>query len=211
MRLNRATGDAFAEGNVKTTYNDLEQQPGGALLSSSSPIHVTARSMSVHRNVVASLFTLAMPGSGRMPTSSKRQSIEFDRDHRSMVAGGTSAVGSAASQTVSTVLVQADNVQAEKGQADKAQTDGSQDDKSKKPTLIAIRSARLTYADNERKAHFDGDVVAREADVTITAKQDGRVSPGPRALRNQSLTGAGKLDKIVATGAGRDHATRPPR
>ena len=48
MRLNRATGDAFAEGNVKTTYSDLKPQPNGALLSSSSPIHVTARSMSVH-------------------------------------------------------------------------------------------------------------------------------------------------------------------
>ena len=32
MRLNRATGDAFAEGNVKTTYSDLKPQPNGALL-----------------------------------------------------------------------------------------------------------------------------------------------------------------------------------
>ena len=43
MRLNRATGDAFAEGDVKSTYSDLKPQPSGALLSSSSPIHVTAR------------------------------------------------------------------------------------------------------------------------------------------------------------------------
>src|SRR5439155_345765 len=45
MRLNRATGDAFADGDVKSTYSDLKSQPNGALLASSSPIHVTARAM----------------------------------------------------------------------------------------------------------------------------------------------------------------------
>jgi lipopolysaccharide export system protein LptA len=196
MRLNRASGDAFAEGNVKTTYNDLKPQPGGALLSSSSPIHVTARSMSVHGTSAIALYT----GDARLWQDAnvvEAQSIEFDRDHRSMVAGGASAVGSAASQTVSTVLVQADKVQVDKAQADKAQTDGSQDDKTQKPTLIAIRSARLTYADNERKAHFDGDVVAREADVTITAKKMDAFLQA-RGTADQSLTGAGKLEKIVA-------------
>ena len=44
IRMNRATGDAFAEGNVKSTYSDLKPQPDGALLASSSPIHVTSRS-----------------------------------------------------------------------------------------------------------------------------------------------------------------------
>jgi lipopolysaccharide export system protein LptA len=190
MRLNRATGDAFAEGNVKTTYNDLKPQPGGALLSSSSPIHVTARSMSVHGTSAIALYT----GDARLWQDAnvvEAQSIEFDRDHRSMVAGGASAVGSAASQTVSTVLVQADKVQ-----ADKTQSDGSQD-KSQKPTLIAIRSARLTYADNERKAHFDGDVVAKEADATITAKKMDAFLQA-RGAADQSLTGAGKLEKIIA-------------
>ena len=42
MRLNRATGDAFAEGDVKSTYSDLKAQPNGALLASSDPIHVTS-------------------------------------------------------------------------------------------------------------------------------------------------------------------------
>ena len=42
MRMNRATGDAFAEGDVKSTYSDLKAQPNGALLASSDPIHVTA-------------------------------------------------------------------------------------------------------------------------------------------------------------------------
>ena len=45
VRLDRASGDGFAEGDVKTTYSDLKRQPGGALLASSDPIHVTAQSM----------------------------------------------------------------------------------------------------------------------------------------------------------------------
>jgi lipopolysaccharide export system protein LptA len=150
MRLNRATGDALAEGDVKTTYSDLKPQPGGALLSSSSPIHVTAQSMSVHGTSAIALYT----GDGRLwqdANAVQAQSIEFDRDHRSMVA-----VGSAASQTVSTVLVQSDR---------------SNENASGKPNLIAIASARLTYADNDRKAHFEGDVVATGADVTITSKK----------------------------------------
>ena len=35
--MNRATGDAFAEGDVKSTYSDLKPQPNGALLASSDP------------------------------------------------------------------------------------------------------------------------------------------------------------------------------
>jgi lipopolysaccharide export system protein LptA len=176
MRLNRATGDAFAEGDVKTTYSDLKPQPGGALLSSSSPIHVTARSMSVHGTSAIALYT----GDARLWQDAnvvQAQSIEFDRDRRSMVA-----IGSAASQTVSTVLIQ---------------TERSKEDNSEKSTPIAITSARLTYADNDRRAHFEGDVVAKGADVTITAKKmDAFLVARGRA--SQPLSGAGKLDKIVA-------------
>jgi lipopolysaccharide export system protein LptA len=176
MRLNRATGDAFAEGNVKTTYSDLKPQPGGALLSSSSPIHVTARSMTVHGTSAIALYT----GDARLWQDAnvvEAQSIEFNRDHRSMVAGGT-----VASQTVSTVLVQ---------------TDRSEDGKPTKSTPIAITSARLTYADSERKAHFEGDVVAKGAEVTITAKKMDAFLQA-RGPANQPASGAGKLDKIVA-------------
>ncbi len=174
MRLNRVTGDAFADGNVKTTYSDLKPQPGGALLSSSSPIHVTARSMNVHGTSAIALYN----GDARLWQDAnivEAQSIEFNRDHRSMVA-----LGSPSSQTVSTVLIQ---------------TERSEKDGSEKAIPIAITSTRLTYADNERKAHFEGDVVARGTDVTITAKT---MDAFLEARGRQSLTGAGKLERIVA-------------
>jgi lipopolysaccharide export system protein LptA len=176
MRLNRATGDAFAEGNVKTTYSDLKPQPNGALLSSSSPIHVTARSMTVHGTSAVALYT----GDVRLWQDANvvdAQSIEFNRDRRSMVA-----LGSAASQTVSTVLVQADR---------------REDGKAAKSNSLAITSARLTYADSDRKAHFEGDVVAIGAEVTITAKKMDAFLQA-RATAGQPPAGAGKLDKIVA-------------
>jgi lipopolysaccharide export system protein LptA len=198
MRMNRATGDAYADGEVKTTYSDLKPQPGGALLSSSSPIHVTARSMNVHGSSAVAVYT----GDARLWQDAnvvEAATIEFDREHRSMVA-----LGSDAYKTVSTVLVQNDKVQNDKVQADRANAGRSDG----KPTLISITSTRLTYADNERKAHFEGDVAAKGADLTITAKRMDAFLQA-RGSANQSLSGAGKLDKIAA--AGQVVITQPDR
>ena len=42
VRMNRQTGEGFADDDVKTTYSELKPQPNGALLANSDPIHVTA-------------------------------------------------------------------------------------------------------------------------------------------------------------------------
>ena len=67
IRINRATGEALAEGDVKSTYSELKEQPDGALLASSSPIHVTARSMTAHSNPGIALY------SGRCPALAGRE------------------------------------------------------------------------------------------------------------------------------------------
>lgn len=179
MRLLRATGDAFAEGEVKSTYSSLKPQADGALLSSSSPIHITARSMAVHGTPAVALYT----GNARLwqdANTVEAPSIDFNRDHRSMVAYGSSERGSSA-QRVSTVLVQTD--------------------KAGKSTPVAITSARLTYTDSERKAHFEGGVVAKGADLTITATQmDAFLQARGQSGATQPLSGAGKLEMIVAGG-----------
>jgi lipopolysaccharide export system protein LptA len=207
IRLNRATGDAFSEGDVKTTYSDLKSQPGGALLSSSSPIHVTAGAMTVHRASALALYA----GNVRLWQNANVVSapaIEFDRDHRFMVAGGLAdrglaeaappaSTGSGApGQPVSTVLVQTD--------------------KSGKATPVNVTASRLTYADDERKAHFEGNVVARAADFTVIAGQmdvflQARGQPAPtgnqpmsgqpisrQPMSSQPTEAAAKLDRIVA-------------
>jgi lipopolysaccharide export system protein LptA len=173
MRLERATGNAFADGDVKSTYSDLTPQPNGALLASSSPIHVTARSMTAHSSAATALYR----GGVRLWQDAnviEAPAIDFDRDHRSLVAQGTPA------QPVSTVLVQA----AAHGDS----------------TPVAITCSRLTYADGERKAHFQDNVLAKEAEISITARQmDAFLEARGKTSANRSTT-AGKLEKIVATG-----------
>ncbi|MGH9503525.1 MAG: LPS export ABC transporter periplasmic protein LptC, partial [Terriglobales bacterium] len=174
MRLNRATGDAFAEGDVKSTYSDLKAQPDGALLAASDPIHVTARSMTAHSGPAVALYT----GDARLWQNAnviQAPSIEFDRDHRSVLAQGSPA------QPVSTVLVQTEN--------------------SGKVTPVRITSDRLSYTDSARMAHFEGAVQAKGGDLTITANtMDVFLHANDQAAQNQSLAGAGKIERIVGKG-----------
>ena len=179
MRLNRATGEAFAEGSVKTTYSDLKPQPQGALLASSSPIHVTASSMTVQGASAVAQYS----GNARLWQDAnvvEAPSIEFDRDHRSMVAHGPGTPGRP-TQAVSTVLVQTD--------------------KTGKTTPITITSERLNYTDIERQARFDGGVVAKGADLTITAAQmDAFLKARGQMPAGEQLSGEGQLDRITAEG-----------
>ncbi len=172
LRMNRETGDATAEGNVKTTYSDLREQPNGALLAGSSPIHVTARTMTAHRDSATASYT----GNVRLWQDAnvvEAHNIDFDRDRRSIVARGNG-------RPVSTALVQVD--------------------KSGKVTPISITSTGLTYTDDQRRAEFQGGVTARGADVTVTADHvDAYLAPRSQNTSNQ-VKGQGQLDRLVAGG-----------
>jgi lipopolysaccharide export system protein LptA len=174
MRMNRATGDAFADGDVKSTYSDLKAQPGGALLASSSPIHVTSKSMTAHSSPAIATYT----GDARLWQDANvidAPWIEFDRNRRSVVARGSPT------QSVSTVLIQTE--------------------KSGKVTPVKITSARLTYTDNERKARFEDGVQAKGSDLTIVSREmDVFLQPRDQTAPNQSIAGGetGKIDHIVA-------------
>jgi lipopolysaccharide export system protein LptA len=177
MRINRATGDALAEGNVKSTYSELKPQSGGALLASSDPIHVTARSVTTHRKPDIATYS----GNARLWQGAnviEAPSIEFDRERRALIARGSS------SQRVSTALVQTG-------------VNGKQ-------TPVTLTSERLSYTDSERKAHFDGGVVVKSADVTLTGNQvDAYLQP--REARSSSSPdtapgGPSQLERIVADG-----------
>jgi lipopolysaccharide export system protein LptA len=172
VRLNRATGDAFADGKVKSTYSDLKSQPGGALLASSSPIHVTAQKMTAHRTSSTAVYT----GDAHLWQDAnivEAPSIEFDRERRTVVARGSSA------QQVSTVLVQSG--------------------KDGKITAMTVTSPQLTYTDRERKATFEGGAVAKGAGATISAAQmEVFLEPRDKTTSVQVLPGTSRIDHIIA-------------
>jgi lipopolysaccharide export system protein LptA len=209
MRINRATDDAFADGDVKSTYSELKELPNGALLASASPIHVTAATMTAHNSPAVALYQ----GNARLWQDAnivQAPSIQFDRDRRFLVAQGS------ASQPVSTVLVQTHPAAQNKTQSEKAQpqkeparapaesehkTKIKSEEKSGGTSPVAITSARLTYADAERKAHYEGGVVAKGTSFTASASSmDVYLRPRSQTPNNQLLAGPGQLDHMVAQG-----------
>ncbi len=219
IRINRDTDDAFADGDVKSTYSELTEQPSGALLASASPIHVTSATMTAHNSPAIALYQ----GNARLWQDAnivEAPSIQFDRGRRFLIAQGTKA------QPVSTVLVQtklplprtapADQAQPTKVQPANLQAGGENkpgenkakkksEEKSSDTSPVAITSARLTYADADRLAHYEGEVVAKGSNFTASASTMdaylvSRSQTTSQPSKNQQLTGPGQLDHMVAEG-----------
>jgi lipopolysaccharide export system protein LptA len=171
IRVNRRTGDAFAQGEVKSTYSEIKAQPSGALLATGDPIHVTAKNMNAQRQSGIARYT----GGARLWQGAnivQAPTIEFDRTQRSLVAQGQAA------QPVSSVFVQAD--------------------KSGKTTPVVVTAAKLTYADNDRRARYSGGVVAKGQDATIIADQVDIILIAANAQKSSAPGGPAQLQQIVA-------------
>ena len=188
VRINRQTGDGFADDNVKTTYSDLKPQPDGALLAGSDPVHVTAQHMTAHKEPGVAHYT----GNVRLWQTAnvvRAPKMDFDDQKRSIVAQ------SDASQKVLSLFMQ-------RGQ------DG-------KLTPVDVTSDRLTYTDEERRARYTGDVFAKSATNTINAHlidvylkpadPDAKATPSapPSAQKKSILPGSegpSQIDHMVAVG-----------
>jgi lipopolysaccharide export system protein LptA len=193
IRFNRVTGDAVADINVKSTYNDLKPQPEGAMLASSDPIHVVSRTMTAHRSSAIAVYS----GNARLWQNSnvvEAPTLQFDRDRRSLVAEGN------AGQPVKTVMVQVDS-------------DG-------KAMPVTINSAHLTYNDPDRKIFLTGGVTAKGSDASMTSRvmtvylaprtpvspatqiqcgdRDCPVSPKPPKPPAQGAGSLGQVERIIA-------------
>jgi lipopolysaccharide export system protein LptA len=198
IRINRVTDDAFADGNVKSSYSELKEQSGGALLASASPIHATAAKMTAHNSPAIAIYE----GNARLWQDAnivEAPSIQFDRDQRSLVAQGTSA------QPVTTVLVQAKLSPREAGQRE-SQTRTKSKEKSDESSPIAISANRLTYADSDRRAHYEGGVRVKGSLFTASATtMDAYLLPRSQTTGSQQLgshvTEPGQLDRMVADGS----------
>jgi lipopolysaccharide export system protein LptA len=185
IRINRGTGDALADGNVKSTYSELKEQPNGALLASSSPIHVTARSMTAHNSPVVAQYS----GGVRLWQDAnvvEAPSLQFDREHRSVTAQGTAA------RPVQTILVQPAKPAA-----------GGRNSLSiaAASVPITITALKLTYTDSDRVIHYEDGVNAKSTDFTASAKTlSAYLLPHSQTETSQSLAGPGQLDRMIAEG-----------
>jgi len=172
LKLNRRTGDAFAEGEVKTTYRETRLQPGGALLGGSEPIHVTANSMTASRQTSTAIYS----GSARLWQGSnivEAPVIEFDRANGILKAKG-------ARQPVSTVFVQNDG--------------------KNKGTPVTVTSSSLTYSDPQHRAVFQGAVLLKSTDGTVsTDNADVLLKPKGQSA-TQGTSDATQIEEIVARG-----------
>jgi lipopolysaccharide export system protein LptA len=215
IRINRATGDALAEGDVKSTYSDLKEQPNGALLASSSPIHVTAKKMFVQGTTAQNNSGVALyTGNARLWQDAnvvEAPSIQFERERRFVTAQGTVA------QPAQTILVQTEKPGDEKSSAEAKPEKTNSANSSQKPkskdkdpaqenalgnsSPIAITALKLTYADSERKVHYEGGVFAKGVNFTAKAKSaDAFLRPRSETANNQSVaaTSPGQLDHMIA-------------
>jgi lipopolysaccharide export system protein LptA len=194
IRINRVSNDAFADGDVKSTYSELKEQPDGALLASSSPIHVTSAKMTAHNSTAIALYE----GKARLWQDANviaAPSIQFDRNRRSVVAQGTTA------QLVSTALVQESDKQRTQNPPPKSENKAKKSPEEKSSQVVAITSSRFTYTDAERKAHYEGGVIAKGVGSTATSSSaDAYLLPRSQSTSTQQLSSAGRLDHLVAQG-----------
>jgi lipopolysaccharide export system protein LptA len=66
---------------------------------------------------------------------------------------------------------------------------------------VAITSSHLTYSDPDRKAHYEGGVVAKGTDFTASAREmDAYLLPRSATAGTQSPLGSGQLDHLVGQG-----------
>jgi len=185
VRMNRQNGDAWADGDVKTTYSDLKPQPNGALLATQDPIHVTAEHMASRQQPSIAHYT----GNVRLWQGAnvvRAPKIDFDQDTRTVTAFGDQ------NHHVLSLFVQ----QSEDG----------------KLTPVQVIADKLTYTDAERRARYAGNVIAKSQDSTITAQQidvylkeagdqpSSAKTAKPSAAIIPGAEGPSKIDHMVATG-----------
>jgi len=172
IAMNRTTGDASADGNVKSTYIDPNKQGknSSGIFSGPEPVHITARSLIAHQKTGTGRYS----GDVRLWQAAnvvEAPTIDFNRDGRSATAPAD------AFKSVTTVFVD--------------------QDKTGQVVPVNITSNKLTYSGDARVAHFDGGVVMHRGDSSLTAdRADVFLAPGQKS----ASANANKLEKIVADG-----------
>jgi lipopolysaccharide export system protein LptA len=190
LDVSRASGDAFAHGNVKASWTDLKGgQPGkpagGVALGGQGPAHVVAAEAQLHQATGEATFR----GQARLwqqGNSVAAPVIVLDRTRQTLTAQTANAA-----EPVRAVLVSA-------GGAGKDATKPGQ------PAVTRLRGGNLRYSDIERKAVMRAGVLANVVAETETATSTSDVVevvllPASKA-GGQTTPGQAQVDHITARG-----------
>jgi lipopolysaccharide export system protein LptA len=224
--VSRASGDAFAHGNVKASWSDLNGgQPGRAAgsvaLGGQGPAHVVAAEAQLHQATGEVTFR----GQARLwqqANSVAAPVIVLDRTRQTLTAQTANAA-----EPVKAVLVSAGGTGKGAGQTGE-------------PSVVRVRGGDLRYSDVERKALMRGGVLGTVTAETGTAtstsdmvevlllpagKPGGQATPGQAQVDHLTARGhvvlssegrRGTGEQLVYTGATGEYvltgtASTPPR
>jgi lipopolysaccharide export system protein LptA len=199
----RASGDAFAHGNVKATWfeNDsaVSSKPDptsvakpGPGLGSQGPAHVIAAEAQLHQATGEATFR----GQARLwqqGNSIAAPLIVLDRTKQTLVARTANAA-----DPVKVVLVSAANAGPTKPAAAQNKT-GSPD----APSVIRVRGGDLKYSDGERKAVMHGGILAgvvAETGEATTRSSEVELVLLPPGNHGGKDGGSAQVDRMTAVG-----------
>ena len=192
LDVSRASGDAFAHGNVKASWLDTNKgQPGrpagSVALGGQGPAHVVAAEAQLHQATGEATFR----GQARLwqqANSVAAPVIVLDRTRQTLTAQTANAA-----EPVRAVLVSAGGAASGKGGV-----------KNTQPSVIRLRGGNLRYSDVERKAVMRAGVLANVVAETGTATSTSDVVevvllPASKA-GGQATPGQAQVDHVTARG-----------
>jgi len=212
--VSEGSGDAFAHGNVKATWLEMQKagqgskpdsKQGGAggtssiALGGQGPAHVVSAEAQLHQATGEATFT----GQARLwqqANSVAAPVIVLDRTKRTLVARSGNAA-----EPVRVVLLSAGGI-GMPGAAAKtsaATEDSAKSSGNRTPSVVKVRGGDLKYSDAERKAVMHGGAsgsVVAETSTATTISNDVELLLLPPGNHAGNDGGAAQVDRLTATG-----------
>jgi lipopolysaccharide export system protein LptA len=190
LDVSRASGDAFAHGNVKASWTDVKsgqtgKTAGSVALGGQGPAHVVAAEAQLHKTTNDVTFR----GQARLwqqANSVAAPVIVLDRTRQTLTAQTANAA-----EPVQAVLVSAGGA-------------GKDAAKPGQPAVIRVRGGDLRYFDVERKAVMRagvlGNVLAETGTATSTSDMVEAVLRPTGKTGGQTTPGQAQVDQLTAHG-----------
>jgi lipopolysaccharide export system protein LptA len=199
--VSRASGDAFAHGNVKASWMNSNSQPGKpagsqgvVALGGQGPAHVISAEAQLRHAVGGTTGEATFRGHARLwqqANSVAAPVIVLDRERQTLLARTTDA-----SEPVRAVLLSAGG--AEPG-SDSAKGQG----KANQPSVIRVRGGDLKYSDAERKAVMHSGImgtVVTETGTATSTSNEVEVTLLPAGKAGNKDSGQAQVDHMTARG-----------